>query len=159
MTDTQRATTAPRRSADKDKRSQDKLDSTPACPHPSPSTQLLQGSFIQEASRILLVVADQIRSQHLQQHLETIGLAVEISEDVRDAVSRLRVNGSRYDLVIVDVTNQAKPWERLMHYLQEAACQLHHQLAPLFLCVSRSRISPQLRLALERKGARLAYTE
>lgn len=112
-----------------------------------------------EPSRALLVDPDPHHAQKVLHQLEKIGIAVDTCGDLRAAAARLRMSSTPYELVLVEISDRTKSWERIIHNLQEAAHQSHHQPTPFFLCISRSRTSPELRLALERKGARLAYEE
>ncbi|HEV2523423.1 MAG TPA: hypothetical protein VGT24_13670 [Candidatus Acidoferrales bacterium] len=84
-------------------------------------------------------------------------LAVETCGDLQRAMLRLQQDAARYELVIVNISNPTKPWARIIHDLQEAAFHSSRQLGPFFLCVSSSRQPPELRLALEREGARFVY--
>jgi hypothetical protein len=57
----------------------------------------------------------------------------------------------------VAISNPCRPWDLILHDLQEATHQSRRQRGPLFLCITRSRSLVQLRLMIEKMGARLAY--
>jgi CheY-like chemotaxis protein len=105
---------------------------------------------------ILLIDDDSIHAQQLAQRLRRKGLLLEICHGVQDAMGRLRQPAAQYDLVIVNVSDPCRPWGRILRDLREASYRSRRP-GPLFLCVSQTIKSPQLRLRLEQGGARLAY--
>ena len=121
------------------------------------AVSVLQGSVPCGTSYVLLIDSDADHSERLAHCLESAGIVTETVVQLSSAAQRLRQNGKQYDVVVVDISNPTKDWSRIVHDLQEVAYQSDRQLGPLFLCISRLRRSPELQLALERKGARVAF--
>lgn len=124
-----------------------------------PPFTLPESSASKRVPHFLLIDEDSDHAQKVRYCLNAMGHVADICRDVPDAEVKLRCGGSDYELVIVDITNQTKAWRRLIRNLQETAHQARHHASPLFLCITRVRITPQLRLALEQIGARIAYEE
>jgi hypothetical protein len=157
MTDTHHATTAPKSSAVKSGPRSDGLKNASKHLDPSSSVQSLQVPEDEGIRNLLLIdeVAD--HSRQLIRCLESKGLHIEACPGLRDAKNRLQKHAGRYDLVIVVISHPSRPWDLILHDLQEAAHQSARQRGPLFLCITKSRSFLQLRLTIEQMGARLAY--
>ena len=124
---------------------------------PSSSVQGLHVPEDKGIPNVLLVDEGADHAQRLRGRLGGIGLHVESCPGLRDAMNRLQKHAGRYDLVLVVISNSSRPWDYILHDLQEAAHQSRCQPGPLFLCVTKCRKLLQLRLTIEQMGARLAY--
>jgi hypothetical protein len=157
MTGTRHAITAPKRSAAKSQFRSNGLRYASDHHEISSFDQTLQVPEDKGLANVLLI--DELADHTLQLTLclERIGLHVEPCSGPRDAMNRLQTHVGRYDLVLVVISNPSRPWDLILHDLQEAAHQSRRQREPLFLCITKSKGLLQLRLTIEQMGARLAY--
>ena len=118
------------------------------------TTQAMQG---QSAQKILIIDNDDNHAQRLTQRLQGRSLILETCQAVRDALRKLGQQADLYELVIINITDSSRPWERIVQDLQEAAAMSKRQQGPSYLCVSRFRKPLLIQLMLERKGARVSY--
>lgn len=114
-----------------------------------------RGQF--HSQRVLLFDSESEHRERLLHRLLAKGLAVEICHDSRDAVRKLKQDSERYTLVIVHLCDLSRPWGRILQILQEACEHSRRHCGPLFLCITRAKGVPHLRLLLENMGARVAY--
>lgn len=152
MPDTRRTTTALQSSAVGFRALFDTLKPAPEQLHTTATNRTVQEAHGLVAGAILLVDSDNNHAQHLTQLLQWRGLFIEQCHEVRNAVRRLRQQAGRYALVIVNISDSSRPWELMLHDLQEAAAQARHHQGPLFLGISRTRKSLHFQLMLERRG-------
>jgi CheY-like chemotaxis protein len=157
MTGTRHAITAPKSSAAKSRLRRNGLRYASDHLETSSFVQTLQAPEEQGFSNVLLIDEAADHAQNLTRCLEGMGLHVEPCPKLRDALNRLQMLAGRYDLVLVVISNPSRPWDLILHDLQEATHQSRHQRRPFFLCVTKTRTLLQLRLTIEQMGARLAY--
>ena len=157
MTDARRATTAPRSSVDRFRPRADSLKSAQDLLDGSPTTEILQASHDQGIPTILIVDDSPDHALQLTSRLQDKGALLEVCPDVRSAHRRLRQVAGQCDLVILNISDSARPWAQILGDLQEASYQSRRRLGPLFLCISRTPKSLRVKLMLEQRGARLAY--
>ena len=157
MTNARRATTVLRSGDTGSRLRVNTPESSPEFFNPSLSVQTLQAATAHGVPHVLLLDRDSEHRQRLCQRLLGKDLAIETCLEVRDAVRKLREHAGRYDLVIVSVSDLSRPWDRILHALQEAAHHSRRHMGPLFLCTTKAKKLLQLRLTIEQMGARLAY--
>jgi hypothetical protein len=157
MTDTRRATTTHKSSAARFKLQGNGPKGTLEHLDPSATVRTLQVTENEGLPRILLIDEIPGHAEQLSLYLQAKGFSVEPCPRLRDSVNRLLKDAGRYDIVIVVMFNSSRPWDRILHDLQEAAHQSRRRCGPLFLCVTKLKRLPHLRLTVEQLGARLAY--
>ncbi len=105
-------------------------------------------------SQILFIDTKQRMTEFLQE-LERNHHSVVCCTSYDFALHTLRSARTVYDIVIINISsNSPEDWralERVYQILRTDA------VAPMVLCVADAYRGPQLELAVERKGARLAY--
>jgi hypothetical protein len=153
---TRRATTALTRSAAKVRPQVADSNGSTERSYPTTPSEARQA---RSAPSILLVDSDAIHARRFVQCLHGRGVLIEECQSPGDALNTLGRRADCYDLVVVNISDSSKPWERIIYELQEASAQSRRQEGPLFLCISCCRKPPQMQLMLERKGARVAYEE
>jgi hypothetical protein len=108
-------------------------------------------------SRVLLLDTDDTHAECVRIGLGFNGLHVEVFSDPEQAAKRLRMPGTDYEIVILNVSNVSLPWDDILAGLETACFQSGAFPSPLFLCVSRTKRSPEFELRVERMGARYVY--
>jgi hypothetical protein len=107
--------------------------------------------------RILLVDNDQGHAERVCGRLRFHALEVDVCCDRQRAVTRLRRASADYEVVILNASNIEIPCFNILARLQEACFQSGRYPAPLFLCTSSTKRSPEFELRIERLGARYVY--
>lgn len=103
--------------------------------------------------RALIIDHDLLHAERLIQELPALGLRPELVQTPAEAIVRLLA--SRYDLVIINISERSRPWLSILDELHEA----RHEAPPLFLCVSNHQLDPHFELAIESKGARYVFEQ
>lgn len=106
--------------------------------------------------RVLLVDTDQRHAECVRGVLGFHGIEVDTYQDPEQAVARLRRSGNDYDVVILNVSNTSSPWVSILARLHAALHESGASPAPLLLCTSTTKQSPEFELLIERMGARYA---
>jgi ActR/RegA family two-component response regulator len=107
--------------------------------------------------RLLLIDQDAIHAERLAACLRQRGLAVMIVESIEKAARQLQQRVPSYELVVVVASGMSEEWLGILRKLVQA-CRLFSMCqGPLFLFVARRKCSPNLRLRIERLGARYAH--
>jgi DNA-binding NtrC family response regulator len=105
---------------------------------------------------ILVVDADLDHASALSGALEEHRHQVETCESIDDLLGRLKKFGDFVDVIILVVfSNRPEDWETLDFIPQLTTGDTKRKV----LCLSRKYSGPQLRLAAERRGARLVYEQ
>ena len=128
--------------------------------NPSKSGKTCQGSLLPAASQVyraLLIDDDAHHAGQLVALLQRQSFMAERVRSLEEATARLRCRTQRYELVIVNVSDNSFPWCRALQKLQDACRQWNGRPAPLFLCVSKSQKCPDFVLQIEGTGARYVF--
>jgi len=104
--------------------------------------------------RLLLIDNDQGHAERICGQLRFRAFEVDVYRDPERARTRLRRASTKYEVVIVNVSDTAMPWFKTLLKLQEACFQLGSYPSPLFLCTSSIKQSSEFELQIERMGAR-----
>jgi hypothetical protein len=105
----------------------------------------------------LVIDADSAHAENLIRRLQSRKLRMELVPSSAEATQRLCYHTPGYDLVILNVSDVAQPWLRILDGLQETCRQAGGHSKPLFLCVSNRQHDPHFELEIERRGGRYAY--
>jgi ActR/RegA family two-component response regulator len=104
--------------------------------------------------RLLLIDQDSMHAERLATCLREHGLGVLIAESIEEAARRLQQRLPSFELVVVVTSGMTEQWLVALRRLVEASRQYSMCRGPLFLFASRRKCSPNLRLRIERLGAR-----
>jgi hypothetical protein len=112
------------------------------------------GEAGRDTAKILLLDAEHQHAEALVERLRSQNLRVERYDNPEAAIGELRRGASEYEIVIVNVSTDCVPWQRILRRLHLVCRAVHAGRGPLFLCVSHVRQQPQFVLQIERTGAR-----
>jgi hypothetical protein len=104
--------------------------------------------------QVLLIDNNKPHVEAVRARLRRHRVEVEVCADPAAVTGRLRRTGSRYEVVILNVSDHRQPWLRLLSKFREASLQAGNYPAPLFLCVSTGEQPVDFELRIERMGAR-----
>jgi ActR/RegA family two-component response regulator len=107
--------------------------------------------------RLLLIDQDSMHAERLATCLRERGLGVLIAESIEEAARRLQQRLPSFELVVVVTSGMTEQWLVALRRLVEASRQYSMCQGPLFLFVARRKCSPNLRLQIERLGARYVH--
>jgi DNA-binding response OmpR family regulator len=106
-------------------------------------------------TKILLIDPDECHARELANFLERQGLSVQVCNRETDGVNELGRDGAEYDVVILEVTgSRLKVWEVLGDIRTRMGTRT---TTPGIICICRGYRGPQLRMRIERMGAKLVY--
>jgi response regulator RpfG family c-di-GMP phosphodiesterase len=104
--------------------------------------------------RLLLIDQDATHTERLATCLRQRGLAVLIAESIDEAAWKLQQRVPSCELVVVVASEMSELWPGILRKLTRACRPSSMCQGPLFLFVARRKCSPNLRLRIERLGAR-----
>ncbi len=117
----------------------------------------LPQEIIHSRPTVVLVDNDAMHAATLADRLRARQLMLTTHRAPADALQVLRREPSACDIVVVNVSDASQPWLAILRRLLEACASNSSPHTPLFLCTSRIKRDHQFQLALERLGARFVY--
>lgn len=104
--------------------------------------------------RILLIDPDETHAGELRNFLERHRFSVRVCKREIDGVNELGRSGAQFDVLILEMTrDRPEAWEVFVHVRRRMGVQA----APALMCTCRGYRGPQLRMRIERLGAKLVY--
>jgi DNA-binding response OmpR family regulator len=108
---------------------------------------------------VLLIDDDAAHAERVGIMLAQRGLAVTRVADIGEAIKSLQARARAWEIVVLVIGDQYRPWFSVLNNLQEAAWHGALPEVPLFLCVSKRELGAEFQLRIERMGARYACEE
>ena len=106
-------------------------------------------------AQVLLLDPDEAHARMLAADLKRYGHFVAICTEAQVALSDMKRQTAEIDVVIVDLSSdRIEAWDALDEILR---LNWENAVPPMILCVSRVYRGPRMKLAVERRGARLVY--
>jgi ActR/RegA family two-component response regulator len=105
-------------------------------------------------ARIMLVDSDEIHAKTVASALGRRGHQLIVYADTREALHLLSKEPMHFAVVILNFSNRPEDWDSL-NKLRKLTLMRVPRLG--ILCLSRSQWGTDVRLRVERKGARLVY--
>src|SRR5262249_51268458 len=99
--------------------------------------------------KALVIDQDRVHARLLTDSLAACGLNVELCSTVSQSAIKLSRRDSNYDLVVINVSDMAQPWLRILHALREAFGKSGKSDGPQYLCVSTKKRDPYFELEIE----------
>jgi DNA-binding response OmpR family regulator len=104
---------------------------------------------------ILLIDPNENHARELGDFLERQRFSVQICKHGTDGVNELRRKGTQFDIVIIEMTGDCrKAWEVFGHIRRHMGSKA---TTPGLICTCRGYRGPQMRMRVERLGAKLIY--
>ncbi len=104
--------------------------------------------------RILLYDPDQNHARALVSALESNHYRLTVCASRREAFNYLTAKPPQFKVVILDFSNRPEDWEFLDSVRTLTVASVPK---PGLLCLARTNWGPEVKLKMERKGARLVY--
>lgn len=110
-------------------------------------------------TKVLLIDDDGDHVEGVGMILARRGLAVTRVAEISEAIKRLQSEAHAWDIVVLVIADDSRPWFTILHHLQEAAWHGALPEVPFFLCTSKRDLGFDFELRIERMGARYACEE
>ncbi len=106
-------------------------------------------------AKVLLIDPDETHARELGNFLERQRFSVRVCKHGTDGVNELRRKRAQYDVLILEMTgDHLKVWEVFRHVRKHLGSKA---TTPGLICTCRGYRGPQMRMKIERLGAKLIY--
>jgi CheY-like chemotaxis protein len=103
---------------------------------------------------ILIIYSDEIHAKTVASALESHARKLTMCANKRDALDHLESKLTPFDVIVFDFSNRPEDWEFLR---KVRALTIKSIRKPGILCLSKTYFGPDVKLQVERQGARLLY--